>query len=464
MKKRNTHSGRYVLHVCGQILSAVLLVLIMPALLPGARGVSAEEEVSPVNQSNAPEEGGEVTLPPRFDWREHGKAPLVRTQGKLGTCWAISACSALEAVLLPQENLVFSPDHLSLNNGFVITQKEGGDPKMIMAYLSSWRGPVLEEEDPYGDGETTPDLTASVHVQEMHLLDGMSPETIKEEILQYGPVQTSLCMDRSMTAAAKGYYNAASAAFCDPVEEKITHDILILGWDDTFEAGRFAGNVSRDGAWICQNTWGASFGENGIFYVSYEDANIARTGLVYAGVEPADNFDVLYQNDVCGWQGRIGYDSETAWFANCFTAAGEEVLAAAGFYALGPDTDYEVCLVHNAEGTAAFSKRVRVAEGHLEHAGYYTVDAAASEEDVLLEAGERFALLVRITTRDAAKPVAVEMAKDSYTANVTLDSREGYISAEGILWDETESVYGANICLKAYTNTYDDGADQRNES
>ena len=34
---------------------------------------------------------------------------------------------------------------------------------------------------------------------------------------------------------------------------------------------------------------------------------------------------------------------------------------------------------------------------------------------------------------------------------ILIEGKEGYVSAEGILWDETETVYGANVCLKVYT-------------
>ncbi len=433
-RKKHLQKGRSVL-----VLAASLVWLFTAA-------GSASEPVKETGHTENTEVSGR--LPRRYDCRDQGKAPTVRKQGRLGTCWAISACSALEAFLLPDEHLIFSPDHMSMNNGFVITQEEGGDPHMIMAYLSGWLGPVLESEDPYGDGKTADGLSASVHVQEMHLLDGLDADEIKSEILTCGPVQTSLCMDRSMTAAGKGYYNPGEYAFCDPVEEKLTHDILILGWDDDYPGDNFLCPVRSDGAWICQNTWGRSFGENGVFYVSYEDANIAGTGLAYACIEDAGNYDHLYQNDICGWQGRIGYDNETAWFANCYTAREDETLMAAGFYSLGRNTDYELFAVHSFKDSGSFSDMEKVGEGHLNHAGYFTVPLT---EDVKLSKGERFALAVHITSKEILKPVAVEMSKDSFTAGVSLEGKEGYVSAEGILWDETETVYGANVCLKVYT-------------
>ncbi len=48
--------------------------------------------------------------------------------------------------------MIFPEDHMSHDPNFLLDQKSGGDYIMSMAYLLSWRGPVLEEEDPYGDG------------------------------------------------------------------------------------------------------------------------------------------------------------------------------------------------------------------------------------------------------------------------------------------------------------------------
>ena len=385
----------------------------------------------------------------KYDCRDVGKAPAVRSQGRFGTCWAITACSALEACLMPDRQMLFSPDHLSLNNGFIISQAEGGDYHMIMAYLSGWRGPVLESEDPYGDQRTTDGLLPAVHVQEIRLLDDCSEEKMKQMIRTYGPVQTSLRMTRRMTSRAGGYYNEKTFAFYDPAGGAVCHDILILGWDDSFPRESFTVDPGEDGAWICQNTWGEGFGDKGVFYVSYKDKTIAKSGLVYTVVEEEDNYGHLYQNDVCGWQARLGYDDESAWFANVYTAGSEETLRAAGFYSTGENSGYELWAVHDFSGASSLGYREKIGSGTISVKGYYTVPVTETFD---LAGGERFALIVHITTEGADKPVAGETAKDEYTVNVSLENREGYISQDGVLWDETESVYAANICLKAYTD------------
>ena len=456
-----------------RIWICLMLMLLAPAVFAAGKGIAAEtEEILPgqqmedflqesesiLMQAGRPEEtAGEdeasaqessTQLPAKYDSRQAGKHPTVKSQGKLGTCWALTATSALEAYFQPKETLVFSADHMSMQNGFVIDQKEGGDYRMIMAYLSGWYGPVLEEEDPYGDGETKEGLEAAVHVKEMRLLEGKSRNAFKEMILQYGCVQSSLYMSRSTTSPDLDYYNEDTFAYRYTKKAKPDHDVLILGWDDSFPREAFRLVPEQDGAWICQNTWGEDFGDGGIFYVSYEDTVMASSGLVYTAAAKSEESERIYQTDTCGWQGRIGYGKEECSFANVFQAEDDEELTGVGFYSLGAHSTYEVYLVHDFEDTGSFWRRRTVARGETSGPGFYS---AVIEEPRELRKGERFAVIVSIHTDGATKPVAVEIKKDLFTAGVTLEGKEGYISPYGWEWENVEEGYDANLCLKAYT-------------
>lgn len=412
-------------------------------------------------------------LPERWYAGDCGKKPTVRHQGRDGTCWALAAASALEAALLPEQHVIFSADHMARKNSFTVETDEGGDYLMAMAYLSGWQGPVTEEEDPYGDGTSPDGLTPAVHVQEIQLLEDAKPGTVKTAVRKYGAVQTSLYMKRSADSSGF-YYNENTRGYFCPDERTPNHDVIILGWDDSYSRFLFSETPKRDGAFICQNTWEEGFGEDGIFYVSYEDPNIAKRCVCYTKIEPADNYSRILQYDDCGWQGRQGYADGTCWFANVYTAAGGgeadrsgeesgkspargeaesasssgEALAAVGFYAVGADSSYEIYLVRDFREKADFSRREFLQSGRLQNAGYYT---AALDVPQSLAAGERFAVLVRITTPGEENPVAVEYRADEYTQNVTTEGKESYLSRDGELWENTQERFGTNVCLKAYT-------------
>ena len=225
---------------------------------------------------------------------------------------------------------------------------------------------------------------------------------------------------------------------------------MIIGWDDNYPKENFTVDLEADGAFICRNSWGSEFGNNGTFYVSYYDSNIGTHNVVFSGVEEVTNYDRIYQSDYCGWVGQLGYGNEKGYFSNVYTAKEDEVLSAVGFYATGKNTEYEIFIVHDFKGTESFADRIAVKEGNFKNAGYYTV---VLKEGIEIKEGERFAVVVKIRTPGSERPIAIEYAADEATKTVDISDGEGYISLYGKSWDNTESTQGCNICLKAFTKT-----------
>lgn len=387
-------------------------------------------------------------LPAAYDSREAGRKPFVKDQGALGTCWAVAASSALETYFLPEEQYIFSADHISLQNSFAGNQRDGGGYGMLMAYLTAWQGPVLEEDDPYGDGVSRDDLLPVKHVQEIQSLKEKDYTAIKRAVYEYGAVQSSIYMDLKDTYSSSVYYNQLEYSYYYNGEEKSNHDVLIIGWDDYYFADRFNAKARRNGAFICQNSWGSEFGDDGVFYISYEDVNIGNNCIVYTGVEEPDNYDRIYQTDLCGQTGVLGYGDGECYFSNIYTSNGSEDLEAVGFYALGKNTEYEIFVIKDWENMNAFAKQKPLQKGIIEQQGYYTVKLA---EAVLLEAGERYAVVVRVNTPDCIHPVAMEYVAGETTKTVDISDGEGYISHSGVIWERVEEKHACNICLKAYT-------------
>lgn len=389
-------------------------------------------------------------LPYKYDLREQQRVTGVKDQGPLGTCWAFATLTALESTLLPEEHLVFAEDHMTLCNSFGQEQNDGGDYTMSMAYLASWQGPVLAKDDPYGDGRTNPFLTAVKHVQEMQVMESGDQQKIKEAVFKYGGVQTSIYTTLQDSTSTSMHYNSETNAYCYQGSEKSNHDVVIIGWDDSYSKDNFSTPPEEDGAFICQNSWGKAFGENGVFYISYYDSNIGIHNVVYTKVEDVDNYDTIYQSDLCGWVGQMGYDRESIYGANVFRAKDVEQIEAAGFYATGKDTSYDVYVVKNFEGVESLepSNRIKVAQGQLSNAGYYTI---RFHHPVNVEKGEQFAIMIYITTPNAVYPMAIEYAADELTADVDISDGEGYISIRGSQWNRVEEQAQSNLCIKAYS-------------
>lgn len=387
-------------------------------------------------------------LPDAYDMRDYGRVSPVRDQGNQGTCWAFASLGALETITLPQEEMVYSVDHMSLNNGFSLDLSEGGEHTMSIAYMAAWRGPVLEEDDPYGDGETDESLPAVKHLKEAIIINERDDNKIKSAIYKYGGVETSIYLEMPYGESYSVYYNPDTASYYYDGYEEPNHDLVIVGWNDNYPKENFALKPSSDGAYICKNSWGESFGDGGYFYISYEDVNICQKSIVYTSLDDADDYDNIYQTDELGWVGQMGYSDESAYFANVYEAKGKETLKAVSFYATGPNTKFSVFVVTDYEEMNSLNRgRKEVGKGETRYAGYYTVDL---NQDIELEPGQKYAIIMSITTPGSERPIAIECDAGERTANLDLTDGEGYMSLYGEIWQNSEEK-DANICLKAFT-------------
>ena len=388
-------------------------------------------------------------LPRRYDLRENRPLNTVENQGTFGTCWAFASTAALETSQTEGEILDFSVDHMTMNSGFNIAPTEGGDYNMALAYLAAWKGPVLAADDPYGDGITDTSLAAVRHLQEARLIEEKDLNKIKSMIMRYGGVESSLYMSIQNAWDSSEDYEPMSASYYYAGNEGPNHDIVIVGWDDDYSRENFNYMPESNGAFLCRNSWGEDFGNDGYFYVSYEDSNLGTNNIVYTRLDETDNYRTIYQSDMLGWVGTLGYKEPSAWFANVYTAGQDEILRAVSFYATGEHTTYDLYAVPEYYGPEALEQPIYLGSGYCEDSGYYTVEIP---EMIRLRAGSRFAVMVRITTEGSERPIAIEFAASDLTSGADLSDGEGYISYDGSQWSSAETEYGCNLCLKAFTD------------
>jgi C1A family cysteine protease len=407
------------------------------------------------------------TLPSSYDLRDHGKVSPVKNQLQCGDCWAFATMASLESNLLAVESWDFSENNLKNTHGFDWGACDGGNGDMSTAYLARWddasyqAGPVLEAADPYNQYPpyTSPaGLSEQKHVQEVLMLPPRTAwsdnDNIKQALMDYGGVWTSYYAsgsysDKSCPIGTCRTYYYSGSAFSN-------HAVTIVGWDDTFPSTSFTPNAPGNGAFIIKNSWGTGWGVNGgYFYISYYDSNLGYDGsYVFNGAEPVTKYSRVYQYDPLGALNYLGWlNSTTGWFANVFTAAASEDLAAVSFYTYDVNASYFVYVYTNVASlpTSGSPAAGATTTGSFPIPGYHTVTL---NSPVSLTAGQKFSVVVEVTNSTSEYSTPMERPFDGYSSGATASAGQSYVSSSGSSWTDLTAFYAnTNVCLKAFTTS-----------
>ncbi len=396
--------------------------------------------------------GNILALATSYDLRSLGRVTAVKDQGSAGSCWTFGTYGSLESNILTSESVSwdFSENNLKNTHGFDLAHDEGGNAFMSAAYLARWSGPVTESSDPYNDssGVSPGGQTPVKHVQNVVFLPDRTSSTdntaIKQAIVSYGAVYVAMYYGSS-------YYNATNHAYYYSGSSSANHAITVVGWDDNYSKSNFSSTPSGNGAFIVKNSWGSSWGESGYFYVSYYDKIFGYSeNALFVTPEATTNYAKAYQYDPLGWVSSLGYSSTTGWFANIFSATGAQSLKAVSFYTASTSNTYQIKIYTGASSGPVSGTLAYTQTGTISNAGYVTVPLTSS---VSLTSGQKFSVVVKLTTSNYNYPIPVEVPVSGYSSAATASSGQSYISSNGTSWsDLTKSYSKGNVCLKAFTN------------
>lgn len=409
--------------------------------------------------------GARGAYPSRYDLREINAVTPVRNQEPYNNCWAFAAIGSLESVYLKKTGtaLDLSEMHLSYyafmdTVGFTAATADvlqhGGFDNMSVATMARRIGPVLESDAPYsvrpsGSSSSYPNRLHLQHAYHMNLQiyanqEQPGADIRKELIMSHGAISVG------MYASNYAAYNPSTAAWCNLTKETPDHSVLVVGWDDDYSRENFNPNYrpGSNGAWLVKNSWGADWGRDGYFWISYSDAALLD-GVVYIP-EETGNYRNIYSYDELGWCNSAGFGSDTAYMANIFTARSSETLRAVSFYTTSANANYEISVytgVTNANdprsGTLALTQ-----SGSQAIAGYHTIPL---DQQVGLASGGRFSVVVRMTTPGYRYPLALEDVVGGYSERVVVHRGESFGSNDGVNWFDTYDDK-SNVCLKAFTD------------
>ena len=377
-----------------------------------------------------------LAAPATYDLRSMGYVSPVKDQGSCGSCWTFGTFGALESWMLKNGKGVwdFSEEHLKDFHGFDPTPCVGGNEYMSTAYLSRWCGPLNEIDDPYFPDEIKRPTLGSLQNKLTSEMIFSTTANIKNALMNYGAGDVTMYYTASS-------YNATTNTYYYSGNSSPNHAVTLVGWDDN----KTVAHTSIKGAWLIKNSWGPSWGDQGYFWVSYNDKKAVKYAVFFQ-VTDTTTYTGNYQYDPLGYVISVGYGtSTTAWGANVFTAKGNEDLLAVGFHAVAQNMSYQIDVYHSFNGTT-FSNLLGTTAGTV-NAGYQIFTLPSK---VFLTKGDTFGIVVKFS--GSTYPVPMEDSVAGYSSAAKANHGESFVSNNGTTFtDLTASFPHANVCIKGFT-------------
>ncbi len=384
-------------------------------------------------------------FPDYYDLRDLNMVPPVKMQSN-GGCWAYSSMSTMESrMLMLGEGLYdLSDNNLKYCHSFLPERSTYGNAWMTTAYFARQSGPLLEEQDPYPGGTSQPGVDCPIGEAPAFLVrDSRYPpgdmSIIKQLVMNMGSVWSLMYINAS-------YYNDVDYTYYYGGDHPVNHVLNIVGWDnDKITAGGV-------GAWICQNTWGTSWGDNGYVYVSYNDSQM----LVYNAYFPIkvdynDDTRVLLYDEL-GNYFSVGYEQEIAYAIQKHVITENMLIQDIGTYAMAYGTQFEMEVYENFdEANGVLSNLLgTMSQKTVEHPGFYTFPM---NEQFPVWVGDEIYVKVKYLTPAYEYPIPIEEFIEDY-ADPSIESDVSWVSedAQPGNWEKigNNTAYKMDLCINIY--------------
>ncbi|MCK5458426.1 MAG: hypothetical protein KAI20_00925 [Thermoplasmatales archaeon] len=237
-------------------------------------------------------------LPEQFDWRDVDGIDYttpVKNQGSCGSCWAFGTVGPLESNIL-----IHDGEEVDLSEQWLVSCNRNGwscDGGWFAHDYHQWKtdpfndtGAVLEENFLYDAS----DLPCDGPYPHDYFIDSWKyigwaqsipqVDSIKQAILDYGPVSVAVAVDSAFGAYTSGVFYSNYTG--------INHAVTLVGWNDNFYwEGEYYG------VWILRNSWSPDWGDNGHMYIMY---NSSRVGYAACYVDYPQKTNIEIKGGLLG--------------------------------------------------------------------------------------------------------------------------------------------------------------------
>ena len=451
---------------------------------------------------------GQTPTENKYNLKDQGKIlSEVRNQGASSSCWAFATTEAISSnALFSSISSTYSPVHMELftQNTYSINglktfnraANSGGNYFISSSYVMNHLGPVLDSTMPYDTSWSETDYlnhlnTKSKSVQKVKPSLDINHVVLKNNqagactsdmisfmktyLKEHGAIAAQLyyttdgehpsrkTVSTNTYSISNDYINGAYYYYNG--NEISNHGVTIVGWDDTIPSSSFSSyhRPSKAGAWIVKNSYGTSYtrnengvsvkyleGDEGYFYVSYEDVNICTSLAGFYDVDQ-DVSDYSYYYDYLGWNTVLTPSNlDSIYLANKFQKQSDEIekLDKIVFGSSLEGQEYEIYY----SSTGDLNKYAKIGEGVTSHRGYESYNLSNT-----IVVDNAFSIIVRFK-KDASNNLSIVGASglgdsSSYYHGYSITSNVSYISSNGANWI-LFNVNNANIqsSIKAFTS------------
>ncbi len=358
-----------------------------------------------------------LSLPTKFDWREHGAITPIRNQGSCGACFCFAALAGLESqLLISAEGLFdFSENNAKecewMNrNGIFPSGCSGGTFWMVINYLSE-KGTVLETCDPYksydGTCKECPYVKTVLDWRAFSMQEIPPVELTKYYLQTYGPVFAAI--DAGDNAAWRNAFENYDGSYTLHYDGpgRVNHAVLIVGWDDTLS------HAGGQGAWIVKNSWGTQWGgtagygtEGGYFTIAYGSAMLGYYSSFFREWKDYEASDLVLFHDEAGFWNYGGYEgTTTAWGMCKFVVPYDVDLRRVELWTTDATTDIDVYVYDDFSGSTLSNLLGSELNHSFEEMGYIPIEISSPVE---LTAGEDIYVAVKFTNATLDMPLAFD--------------------------------------------------------
>ena len=221
---------------------------------------------------------------------------------------------------------------------------------------------------------------------------------IKRAIMNFGGVVSTFLYDPEyLSEDKKNYCNIEDLGRFGP-----NHAIKIVGWDDDYSKTNFKNQPNNNGAFIVQNSWGEDWGDNGLFYMSYEDLYAGKNSVAVTDIDVFQEkylFGTIYQRDYFGMVMPALTHQNELFEAKIFNLRGQrENLTDIGLFVADSEVNCEFYLADLNSENKISGLGEKIGEKYFEFPGYYTVALNNIKELSKKDGNGKFAIIVKMTS------------------------------------------------------------------